>query len=400
MIETTGDFSDHLSGWLRRYVEVTESSRFPVSFRALTGINTLSSLVGRKAAIISGNFILYPPVSILLLGLSGVGKSKTMQLGRQVAASAVGDGRAGFFLHTASNFTPAGLMEFWRGMQEEHNVGTLEGIVYINEASAILTSRTGSETVSQWMIDILEHSGTVTDFTKSAGKREISGVTVSFAMASTVDYLRKAISVDQFAGGFMHRFLIAHETKRPLSEEGEVEQEAIEGLAQEAAQIADEAPEVMKVSPEARVRIRGIVGRSEDRVLESAHLSGFWNRLGMMTLKLAGIFALSDEREEISDSDVERAETILTGFIYKPLAALVREMEAPGKKVDLYRLADDLFFRGEKGMLLDEFTKRLPTHARAAGQEMLDFMESSGLLAYSRSRKKVFRLKAWAEKGN
>lgn len=396
MIETTRDPRALLTGWLADYVDLASGTRFPPSFQALCGILALSTIVGRKAVIKQAGYRLWPPQSIILLGLSGVGKSKSLWLAKQVLRAA-SDGRPGFVVQQASFFTPAGLMQAWKDVQERDGVGILEGAVIVNEASAILTRKTGNETVSQWMIDVLEHEESAGDFTKSSGSRAVSGLTVAFGMASTVDYLRRSVSVDQFAGGFMHRFLIAHETKRPAAEERHPTAPELAQLADQAAVIADQAPDELEVTAPTRSLVKTISARGEGRSIDSSFLSGFWNRLGASSLKLGGTFALSEGRGTVTPEDVERGEALLANYLYPPVELLVQEMAHGGKKLDLFRLADDLYYIGAKGLSRERLMKRLPASSEKSALELIDFMEASGLLYWNGARTRVWRTAAWRD---
>lgn len=393
MIETTGDPSATLTGWLKDYVDATAGTRFPPSFNTLVGIFALSAVVGRKACVRRNGFRLFPPTSIILLGHSGVGKSKSLSIGKTVVAMAAED-RPGFFISTAASFTMRGLMENWRTLQDKDDVGVLEGIVTVNEASAILTSKTGTETMAQWLIELLEHED-IEDFTSSKGHSLIKNVTVALGLCSTVDYLRKAISVDQFAGGLMHRFLVAHEVRRPDIEESPPPLETLSALATELRSIRDRVGEYMSISRDAEDMLRRIGRLAEKKDMRTVYLSGFWNRFSAVVAKVACVFALSDGEDEIAKGHVERAEILLRNFLYGPLEALVLEMSFGPRQQALFQRADELFYCGESGMLRSDFEKRLPSTSARASSEMMLFLETTGMLFFGKDRKKVYRLQKW-----
>lgn len=399
MIETTGDPSGLVTGWLKRYLEITKGTRFPASFHLLCGIFALSSTMGRKACIRRGGFRLFPPTSIFLLGSSGVGKSKALQTARMLVRM-VAEDRPGFSILHASSFTTRGLMEAWGRAQADSGLGYLEGIVTVNEASAILTAKTGTETMAQWIIDLLEHEN-IEDWTGKGGHAIVKNVTVALGICSTVDYLRKAITVDQFAGGLMHRFLIAHETTRPDVDERPILNEEIHELADGLRAIVTDPPEYMQVSKEADILIAAFGRQAERRNISSAYLSGFWNRYSMMLARVGGIFALSDGGFCIERKHIEAADLFLKRFIYPPLEAFVIEMSYGGKQQALFRLADELFLAGEKGLSEQEFKRKMPTTSGRTAQEMLDFLISLGVVSWRpKSRMAdgwVWRFEKWKQ---
>lgn len=349
-----------------------------------------------------GGFRLFPPTSIFLLGSSGVGKSKALQTARTLVRMVAGD-RPGFSILHASSFTTRGLMDAWGRAQTDANAGFLEGIVTVNEASAILTAKTGTETMAQWIIDLLEHEN-IEDWTGKSGHSIVKNVTVALGICSTVDYLRKSITVDQFAGGLMHRFLIAHETTRPDVDEKPILNEDLNDLAQELRSITDEAPEYMAVAKDAEILIAAFGRQAERRNISSTYLSGFWNRYSMLLARVGTSFALSDGLYQIERRHVEAADALLRNFIYPPLEAFVIEMSYGPKQQTLFRLADELFLAGEKGMSETDFKRKMPTTSGRAAQEMLDFLVSLGCVFWNPRRKgldgRVWRFEKWKEGGN
>lgn len=394
MIETTGDPSAFANGWLKEYMDTTRCLRFPPSYQFLCGLFALSAVVGRRASLRVGGFRLFPPLSIILMGSSGVGKSKSLEVARGVVRQAAED-REGFVVLHASHFTSRGLMDRWMAEQNRSGLSYLEGIVTVNEASAILTEKTGTETMAQWLIDLLEH-GDVEDVTGVRGHSIVKNATVALGLCSTVEYMRKAIKVEQFAGGFMHRFLIAHELRRPSTEGGSLDHQALAMLGESLRAIREEAPEEMEVSKEAAVFIDMTARKAEDRSLTSAYMTGFWNRFGVMVAKVGGLLAISDGDWVLRRGHCEAAEAFIRRFIYPPLDALVAEMSYGPKQAALFRLADDLYLAGEGGIDRAKFERGIPGTSLRQISEAMEFLKRMGLIHERAAR--VWRLEKWVPK--
>jgi len=366
-------------GWIGRYVSAMEGTRFPASFHALTGIFVLTVTVGRRARLQRDGYVLWPPMSILLLGHSGVGKSASLTLGRDMLSHVVQlDERPAFILEHALEYTPSSLIQEWRDKQEDLALSYLEGAVTANELKAILKERTGNENASQFLIEACEHRD-LTSKTVSRGTRTVKGVTVAFAFCSSLPYLRQSLTADEFGGGLMHRFLIAHEVKKAPIESASPDPETLARLAAELRDIWQGSPEEMVLGKDGVAALRRCRDRGEDRKYTNGHLSGYWNRYDAIVAKIALAFALADEVKVISAAHVDGAAEFLDDFLYPPMEALVHELSHGQRERRLIDLADDLSLSGETGVPRGEFLRRLPGTTMRARHEALSLMEELGL---------------------
>lgn len=408
LIETTGidNHSEFTVGWLNRYCEAVSHTRFPPSFHVLCGLFALSSIVGRRARIVRPSYTLYPPISILLLGLSGVGKSQSLKLARRVielACSCDLEFKARFHCLHAHKFSPRGLMDYWAKWQAEqasdgNATPPIEGTVTVNELSAILTSTTGNENAAQWIIDVLEHDE-ISAFTGYRGRTLVHDVTVAFGMCAPLDELRETVTVRQFANGFMHRFLVAHETKKPEHmDESRVDFRALNDLAIEAFEIRDAAPDTLIFDAGADALLRAQANRAEGKSYTTVYLSGFWNRFEGMCAKVAGVRALSDHRSIVTAEDVKAARLLIEERLYPPLATLVDELSMGRKMADIFRIADDLYFAGPDGMEALTLKRKIPATTIRAQADLISLIKKFGLLYERKGR--FYRLKEWAEDGD
>lgn len=379
MIRTSQVDPETFSGWLADYVKVGSRTRFPVSFQALSGVFALSSIVGRKCGLRRSGYTLWPPTSILLLGHSGVGKSASLMIARSVVEAGVdGVDRPEFLINHAFEQTTSGLHARWAQHQADRGLGFLEGISTANELKSILARRTGTENASQFLIEACEHKN-LTTFTLGRGECTVKNMTIAFGFCSPVHYLRSAVSIDDFGGGLMHRFLIAHETQKQEVEEGEVRGEDVMSLALRARSLWEDAPLYAEVDPAAENRLNAIRNSSEHRKYSSVHLSGFWNRYDAIVAKVGLIFAISDGEFRVKVEHVDRAELFLRRSLYPPVEELVQELSHGPRERALYDIGDDLYMAGDDGLPISEVLRRLPGTSMRSKNEALELMKTLGI---------------------
>jgi hypothetical protein len=182
-------------------------------------------------------------------------------------------------------------------------------------------------------------------------------------------------------GGFVHRFILAHEIHRPQEiEEVRPDPGALKSLADRARGIWERAPQEVVLSKEADKLLKTYKEQAEDRSYDVSSLAGFWNRLGNMAAKLALGFALSEESWVISEEHVRRAEKFLRGHVAPPLRALVLELGFEKGTRRIFKVSEDLYYAKEKGILVKELVGRLGVNSVKQVTERTDLMKSMGLL--------------------
>jgi len=384
-------------GWLSRYCKALKCTRCPSSFILLTGMWAFSTLMGRRMSVVRNGYRLYPPISILLLGDSGVGKSHALRQARRLIETAVmtNEDMSHFLQMHATKFSPRGLSDAWKKHQQEDHPGfnkPLEGAVSANELKAILNKRsTGSENTPQWIIDVLEHDD-MTDWTGYKGRTHVRAITVAMAFCSTLDDLYEIITVNEFTGGFMHRFLVVHETKKTAAAEVDIDWEVLNELAMEALEIRNNVIR-MEVDRDASLDLDVLRNLAETRPRASRRLSGFWNRFDGIIAKLAMVRALSDGRSNVMRKDVEASRVLLEEYIYRSLVPLVEELGASPKMRELFAIADDLHAAGEEGILKSTLQKRMPAVSVSGQADLLSVMENCGLVYFNPRRDRGWRYK-------
>lgn len=390
---TINSLDDYAPGWLGRYCSVMGQDVAPLSFHLLAGMCVLGSVIGRKAALHRPGGIIWPPTSILLLGASGVGKSLALQEKAYRVAAAATANNENFYLSEGA-FSQSGFVEDLKRHQLK-GIEVLEGIHFEDEASMILTRRTGSETTAQWMIKALAYRPELGEKTVGRGKVVLRNFTIAFALGTTLPYLRKAISVDDFTGGFMQRFLISHEASQ-RDDEGITPTEGdVHGLAQELVEIRQGLPDRLGLCDKVEARIRSLGNQAKKKHYDSIHLDGFWNRYAMLLLKLSSLMAMAGGNSRVELAHVEPAQALLDTKLYPILEGLISELSAAPDKKHLLDITDSLRKAGPEGWSLKQFFAALNTSSDRRQMEYLQAARKSELLWEHGQR--VYGMKSWME---
>lgn len=373
---------DFAPGWLGDYVDLCGKNRVPQSYHVLSALCALGTVVGRTAAVHRSSFVLYPPQSILLLGNSGVGKSQALRLMKSVIQKAVRPmsgfpSRPAYYLGSGT-LTPRGLMQDWLEMQALDQTEILEGIHIEGEIANLITARKGTENLTPWMIQVLEHD-VVEDRTGTYGIVRIGGVTVSFALGSTLEYLRKSISADEFAGGFMHRFLLAYEEEQDYGKTEIKPAEAdIENLALDLRKIHANAPKTLGISSGAEKRLELLHNRQT--YYSNHYLSGYWNRYDGLVLKVAQLFTLATGGTTVSKEHVVLADRLFSEHLYEPLAGVIDQVSSSKEHKHLLAVSDSLKSAGPKGWTTEVLLNKLGLGGSHRALDALTHMEETGMI--------------------
>ncbi len=409
MIEVTGiqdptDFTGK-DTWLDRYCQAASHARFPMSYHLLSGLFALTTTVGRNCRIKLPGFILWPPISVLLIGESGSGKTKSLKIARSLLHSVKMNTSDPIFLCHEDDWTPSGLIDQWQQWQRKDEPGfqhPLEGAYTCDEAGTVLKKSTGKEGAANFLINVLEHED-INRTTASRGRRSVEDICLAFGLTTTVADMRDSLSAEIFSGGFMHRFMIAHEISKPLTDaDGDVPEEDLRDLATEALDIRENAPDDMEIPPAVLREFKSMENRAESRTFPMACMRGFWNRFPGYSVKLGVARALSDHRYTVTVEDLEAGAALVQGFLYSPLEELVEEISSGAKQKLMYKISDDLLAAGAGGLTSVQIERKIGPMAGKGGQQFLDYMQRVGLMypGMNGNSDRWYRLQGWSVGGD
>jgi hypothetical protein len=278
----------------------------------------------------------------------------------------------------------------------------LEGIMTVDEASSVLTKRTGNETIVQFFLKASEGHD-IEDFTGQHGHQKITDFSMGMVLASSLNLMRQATNLQELAGGFLFRFFIVHEQERPDVHTEAFPWTGLIALAEEAVVIREEVPARVTArrtfveAPDVKSAVRDIEARLKARVYDNGDLKGFWHRLVGYSQKLAMAMCLSDESYIITGDHIQRAEAFLLNHMFPPVEAYLEELAYGSGKLHLFGLADDLYLAGAAGMSYERFSRRLPGTTLGQMQESLRWMRRMDLIheGILNNEKRVWRLPEW-----
>jgi len=386
------DPEPYAPGWLRDYCNVMGRNVAPWSFHLLSAFLVLSSVVGRRVPLVLPAGTLWPPTSILLLGSSGVGKSLALKKAQHLIKLAMGPNEDFYQAH--GGFTCAGVREQWRRMQRRQNLDCIEGVHFEDEVSGLLKEKTGTEAIATWIIRALGHEDLIE--TLRDGQIEIRNLTIAFGFGSTIEYLRHAISIGDFAGGFMHRFLIAHDT-RQRDVDGVTPTEAeLGGLARSLVALRESAAGAGRMKIECQPKLDLYRRQGQDKRYDSIHLQGYWNRYAERLLKIGSLYAIAKGEFVVRDDDIEMARSLLDGKLYPVLHDVIDEVGASREKKALLDVSDSLLRAGEDGWPLQTLYRKMNVTNARGQREGLASMIAQGMVYQTGER--VYAKQEWAVK--
>lgn len=368
--------------WLHAYLKTVERTEYPWSYHLLSGMLALGAAVGRRCAVKRSTYTLWPPLSIMLMGESGTGKTEALMVAKRVLDEVAKEEKILVGDDTAASTSPRGWMRKWQKFQEKHELPVLEGAEFLQEIGEFLRGKTGNEGATGFLIDALQHKEFFGDATGWLGESSVKGMTMAVGAATPISTLREAVSINRFEGGFMFRFVYAHELELDLRrKEAPIDETAFARLGIWLREIRCRAPDVAVLEPRAEDFVQ-VKKRLAERMRPPVKaLGGFWRRYPGLLCKLGNLFSLSAGRGgEILQEDVWRADALLQNHLYPPLEGIVRQIAAGPKKRALLRVVDDLELAGARGMAYADFVGRLDVSGERAVLDAFAALVKSGLV--------------------
>jgi hypothetical protein len=183
---------------LRDWITALSIAETPVSYQVLTGLACIGAALKRSCYIYSGNWNVYPTVSILLVGPSGIGKDTAINEAEKVL-KLIGHPRV-------YGTTSEALTDQMLGLGDP-------AACYIPapEISALCGSKDYQTGIIQVLTDVLSQKETHDCSTKSNKNQIITRPTVTMMAGSTEEWLHKSMPEGSLEGGWWPRFLISCE---------------------------------------------------------------------------------------------------------------------------------------------------------------------------------------------
>jgi hypothetical protein len=182
---------------LRYWLDSLSITEIPLDYQIATGLSIIGALLKRSVYVDQVRWRVYPNLSVLLIGPSGVGKDSAIN-------------PAAKFIHEINpNLTLKGdTIEY---VKDELVKLDDPAAAYIpaNELTAFLGGKDYQKGIAASLTDLLSTGDQILLGTKKDGTRVIRRPTITMHAGSTADWLEN-LPEDGLAGGFLPRFLIIY----------------------------------------------------------------------------------------------------------------------------------------------------------------------------------------------
>ena len=201
--------------WITKYLEFTENSEPPTTYKKWTAISLIASCLQRKAYLEWGPITFYPNMYIVLVGPSGrCRKGTAMGIGHKFLR------QIGIPLAAEATTREALIMSLEEsGDKDNFSVGS-DGTLYDHSSLTIfspeLTVFLGYNNL-QLISDLTDWYDCRDDWeyrTKNSGVNVIKGVYVNMIGATTPDLVRSALPQDAVGGGLSSRIIFVSEWEK------------------------------------------------------------------------------------------------------------------------------------------------------------------------------------------
>jgi len=279
--------------WLSRYLRMTERQEAPELFHLWVGVSCISAALQRRVWMNRGFYRLYPNFYIILVAPSG--------RCRKTTAADIGVGMlrdAG--IHVISEkITAAGLLQHLGDqiVVTKHGAeGEARAFIYAGELSVFL----GKDATTTGLIPTLTSLYGCPDrweyITKMCGKDFLFNVWISLLGASSPEWLKIGLTMDNLSGGFSARVIFVVQSDTPRKEPHPIitrEQVLIrEELVRELVWMGELRGEV-RLSEEADEAYREWY-EDDGRMPEDPRMLSFYEREHDHLLKLAMVVGVSN----------------------------------------------------------------------------------------------------------
>lgn len=209
-------------GWVRRYIEHAVETETPSSYVAMTALVLVASMLKRKIWIDKSLFVIRPPLQVLLVGPSGIGKSTSARYGQKLIYDLLDEQIRPWKISTSGS--PEA---FLSSLAEQYKRTTLKplgempgkegnscGLQVVSELADYLPKAKYAEHFLQVLCNIYDSPGKeLVRITKSGGTEEIFNVGVSAILCSNEEFLANSIPRSAVQGGFPARVIFMYEGK-------------------------------------------------------------------------------------------------------------------------------------------------------------------------------------------
>jgi hypothetical protein len=307
------------------WVQSLSITEIPVSYQVFGGLSLMGGLLARDAYFDQEKFKVYPNISLLLVGPSGIGKDSMINQMTQVVRGVLGP--------TTSRILEGKTVEL-----AFEQLAKLEkpawAYLLAPEITAFLGGRDYQKSMVQDITNLLSNNE-ILDTSTGGKQRIIYQPTISMLAGSTAEWLHKAMPDGSMEGGFIPRFVVVFEeyasrhvplikhdlSRRELMESKRLQDLFIVDLVTAIDRVRARAPLDIVPDGDAKELYRDWYINRFNRY--SPNIREYANRCRDQVLRFAMLIALSCKRHYISGEDMTSS-IALTDYIANRVELAIR----------------------------------------------------------------------------
>lgn len=320
------------------WVNSLSITEVPVSYQVFGGFALLGGLLARNCYFDQEKFKVYPNLSTLFVGPSGIGKDTIINQVTQVVRTALGS--------TTPRIIEGKTVEMAFDLLAKLDKPAA-AFLLAPEITAFLGGRDYQKSMVQDITNLLSNNE-ILDTSTATKPRIIQQPTISMLAGSTAEWLHKAMPDGSMEGGFIPRFVVIFEeyssrhvpmikydlSQKELRESKRLQELFTVELLRVVEQVKAKTPLNIIPDGEAKVLYREWYINRFDRY--SPNIREYANRCRDQVLRFSMLIALSCGRVYISGEDMECA-VALTDYIANRVELAIRPVSREERIADAIR---------------------------------------------------------------
>lgn len=290
--------------WFREWMQCWPTSEPPHSYILLAVMGLLGGVLGRKVYMMYDSFRpTYSMLNILLIGPSGIGKSTSVSMAKELLPYIPQEKRPQFISGSST-----------KEKLHADLVLNSHAIVFASELAALFSKEQYKEGLIPYVTQLLDYEPRVETRTKKDDVSYVENPEVTFIGASTREWITNMLPDTAATGGFLPRFLPVLEDRRgqrianprrllSVAQNAELE-ERRERVKNAFTRIGISEGPVDYEDDEAASRFTFWYNQ---HFAPTGSLAPFYARAGEMILRMSILFAVSCNRMELTEEDIDGA---------------------------------------------------------------------------------------------
>lgn len=320
--------------WFGDWMMCWPISEPPHAYILMAVMGLLGGVLGRRVQWKRDHQIVYPMINVLLIGPSGIGKSTSVTLARQLLPNIPQERRPQFISGSCT-----------KEKLHADLVVNAHAIVFASELATLFSKEQYKEGLIPYVTQLLDYEPDVSIRTKKDDLTVVEFPEVSILGASTREWITNMLPDTASQGGFLPRFLPVLEDRR-----GQRIANPHRVLSEDAYKELDERRERVRNTFTHIGTATGFIDYEDAEAASkyerwydgntapTGSLAPFYARSGEMVLRMSVLFAISCGRMEVTEADIGGA-TALYEYLKTRFADITVAVTPAGKMLQAVREA-------------------------------------------------------------